>query len=52
MHAEDNDKTYKIDLTDEYNVSDAFNVSNISLFDVDNDSWTNLSKERGNDGDH
>lgn len=31
------DNTYKIDLPGEFNVSATFNVSNLSLFDVDVD---------------
>ena len=52
MLARVNDNAYKIDLAGEYNVSTTFNVSNLSLFDVGDDSWTNLSKEGGSDGDH
>ena len=52
MLARVNDNAYKIDLPSEYNVSATFNVSNLSLFDVGDDSWTNLSEEEGNDGDH
>lgn len=36
----------------EYNVSVTFNVSTLSLFDIGDDLWMNLSKKRGNDGDH
>lgn len=33
-----NNNTYKIDLSGKYDVSITFNVSNLSLFDVDEDS--------------
>ena len=44
-----NDNAYKIDLLGEYNVSTTFNVSDISLFDMDADSRMNLFEKRGND---
>jgi hypothetical protein len=44
-----NDNAYKIDLLGEYNVSATFNVSDIYLFDVGDDSRTNSFEERGND---
>jgi hypothetical protein len=39
---------YKLDLPREYNISGTFNVSNLSPFDVDNDSRTNTFEEKGN----
>ena len=47
-----NDNAYKLDHHDDYNVSAIFNVSNLSLFDVDEDLRTNPFKERGNDENH
>ena len=48
-----NDNAYKLDLPGEYNVSATFNVSDLSPFDFDidndDDSWTNPSKEGGDD---
>jgi hypothetical protein len=44
-----NDNAYKVDLLGEYNVSATFNVSDIYLFDVGDDSRTNSFEERGND---
>ena len=50
MLAKINNNAYKLDLPIEYgNVSTTFNVSNLSLFDVGEDSRTNPFKERGND---
>jgi len=48
-----NDNAYKIDLPGQYNVSSTFNVSDLSLFDVDGESnlRTNPSQEGENDGD-
>ena len=46
-----NDNTYKLDLPDEYNVSASFNVSDLSPFDVGEDSRTNPF-EWGNDENH
>ena len=37
-----NENAYKIDLPGEYNVSATFNVSNLSLFDMDADLRRNL----------
>jgi hypothetical protein len=45
-----NDNAYKVDLLGEYKVSATFNVSDLSLFDVGEDSWSNPFEERGNDG--
>jgi len=44
-----NDNAYKIDLLGEYNVSATFNVYDIYLFDVGDDSRTDPFEERGND---
>jgi hypothetical protein len=44
-----NDNIYKMDLPSEYSVSAKFNVSDLSLFDVDDDLKMNSFKERGND---
>ena len=45
-----NDKAYKVDLPGEYNISATFNVSDLSPFDVGEDSRSNPFEERGNDG--
>jgi hypothetical protein len=45
-----NDNAYKVDLPGEYNVSATFNVSDISPFDVGEDSRSNPFEERANDG--
>ena len=45
-----NDNAYKVDLPSEYNVSATFNVSDLSPFDVGEDSRSNPFEERGNDG--
>jgi hypothetical protein len=45
-----NDNAYKVDLPGEYKVSATFNVSDLSPFDVGEDSWSNPFQERGNDG--
>ncbi|KAH9705032.1 hypothetical protein KPL70_011714 [Citrus sinensis] len=47
-----NDNAYKLDLLGEYNVSATFNVSDLSPFDVGEDSRTNPFEERGNDENH
>ena len=44
-----NDNAYKLDLLSEYNISATFNVSDLSPFDVGEDSRTNPFEERGND---
>lgn len=44
------DNAYKVDLPDEYSISATFNISDLSLFDVGDDSWTNQIQERGNNG--
>ena len=47
-----NDNAYKLDLLGEYNNSATFNVSDLSPFDVGDDSRTNPFEERGNDENH
>ncbi|KAH9698007.1 hypothetical protein KPL71_023835 [Citrus sinensis] len=47
-----NDNAYKLDLPGEYNVSVPFNVSDLSPFDVGQDSRMNPFEERGNDENH
>ena len=42
-----NDNTYKVDLPGEYNVFSTFNVSDLSPFDVGEDSWSNPFEEKG-----
>lgn len=42
-----NDSAYKLDLPSEYNVSDTFNVSNLSLYDVGHDLRANPFQMRG-----
>ena len=44
-----NDNAYKLDLLGEYNINATFNVSDLSPFDVGDDSRTNPFEERGND---
>jgi len=40
-----NDNVYKVDLLGEYDVSATFNIFDLSLFDVSDDSWTNVFEE-------
>ena len=47
-----NDNAYKLDLLGEYNISATFNVSDLSLFDVGDDSKKNPFEVRGNDENH
>lgn len=47
-----NDNAYKLDLPGEYNVSATFNVSDLSPFDLGEDSRTNPFEERGSDVNH
>ncbi|KAH9671240.1 Endonuclease [Citrus sinensis] len=47
-----NDNAYKLDLPGEYNVGATFNFSDLSPFDVGEDSRTNPFEERGNDENH
>ena len=44
-----NDNAYKVDLPGEYGVSVTFNVVDLSLFDVGDDSRSNSFEERGDD---
>jgi len=44
-----NDNAYKVDLLCEYCVSITFNVVDLSLFDVGDDSRSNSFEERGDD---
>jgi hypothetical protein len=46
-----NDNVYKVDLSGEYGVSTTFNFSDLTLFDVGDDSRSNPFKERGDDED-
>jgi hypothetical protein len=46
-----NDNGYKVDLLSEYGVSATFNVSDLTLFDVSDDSRSNPFEERGDDAD-
>jgi hypothetical protein len=46
-----NNNTHKIDLLDEYGVSDTFKVADLTLFDTIFDSRSNPSEERGDDVD-
>ena len=42
-----NDNAYKLDFPSEYNISATFNVSNLSPFDVGDNSRTNPFEEKG-----
>jgi hypothetical protein len=44
-----NNNAYKLDLSGEYNINTTFNVSDLSPFDVGDDSRMNPFEERGND---
>jgi hypothetical protein len=44
-----NDNAYKVDLPGEYGVIVTFNVSDLSLFDLGNDSRSNPFEEKGDD---
>jgi hypothetical protein len=44
-----NDNSYKVDLLGEYDVTTTFNVYNLSLFDLGDDSRSNSFKERRDD---
>jgi hypothetical protein len=44
-----NDNAYKVDLPGEYGVRATFNVANLSLFNVGDDSRSNSFEERGDD---
>ena len=44
-----NDNAFKLDLPGEYNISPTFNVSDLSPFDVGDDSRTNPFDKKGND---
>jgi len=46
-----NDNVYKVDLSGELCVSVTFNVSDLTLFDVGDDSRSNPFEERGDDAD-
>jgi hypothetical protein len=46
-----NDNASKVDLSGEYGVSATFNVSDLTLFDVGDDSRSNPFEERGDDED-
>jgi hypothetical protein len=43
-----NDNAYKLDILSEYNVNATFNISNLSLSDVGNDSRLNSFEETRN----
>ena len=49
VYSHHNDNAYKLDLLGEYNISATFNVFDLSLFDVGDDSKLNPFEERGND---
>jgi len=43
-----NDNAYKVELLGKYSISATFNISNISLFDVGDNSRANIFEERAN----
>jgi hypothetical protein len=45
------ESAYKVDLPGEYGVSATFNVSDLTLFGVGNDSRSNPFQEKGDDED-
>lgn len=47
-----NDNAYKLDLLGEYNVSAAFNITDLSPFDVGDDLRANPFHEEGNDANN
>ncbi|KAL2474616.1 Uncharacterized protein Adt_35352 [Abeliophyllum distichum] len=47
-----NKNAYKLDLLGEFNVSTTFNISDLSPFDADDDSRSNLFKEGGDDASY
>ena len=47
-----NDNAYKVDLSGEYGVTATFNVSDLTLFDVGDDSRLSPFEKRGDDEDH
>ena len=47
-----NDNVYKVDLLGEYGVTTTFNVSDLSLFDVGDNSRLNSFKEREGNASH
>jgi hypothetical protein len=44
-----NENSYKVDLLGEYDITATFNVYNLSLFDLGDDSRSNSFKERQDD---
>jgi hypothetical protein len=47
-----NDNAYKVDLPGEYGITATFNVYDLTLFNVGDDSRSNPFKEKGDDEDH